>query len=236
VARQASPCRGRVGVQLPFRRDCPRLMKPASQRRSLDEPGRAKRATSQLLSRAVSNDPPGDFRTGRGLFERRLLAGTTRAVAPRGSSRDALPRHEQVPPATLSMSRVRPTGSSVIRHRGCSDRRVILTEHSEIGSESRRQPTVLIARSATDARAEPSVRCCRCRDRRSGSARAWSAQTNGVSPDADRPPSRLRSGRARRTRSATPPERGRPPLRADPPKHPSSTTGDQSASRSHQRS
>jgi hypothetical protein len=33
---------------------------------------------------------------------------------------------------------------------------VILTERSEVDSESRRQPTVLIARSATDARARAS--------------------------------------------------------------------------------
>jgi hypothetical protein len=40
-----------------------------------------------------------------------------------------------------------------MRHRGCGHRRVILTERSEVDSESRRQPAVFIARAATDARA-----------------------------------------------------------------------------------
>jgi hypothetical protein len=61
----------------------------------------------------------------------------------------------------FSQLALRPTGSSVIRHRGCGHGRVILTERSEVDSESRRQPAVFIARSATDARARAFPRCCR---------------------------------------------------------------------------
>jgi hypothetical protein len=42
---------------------------------SLDERGRAKRATRQLLSSAVANDPSGDFRNRRGLYARRAAHG-----------------------------------------------------------------------------------------------------------------------------------------------------------------
>ena len=63
-------------------------MRRARRSRSLDERGRAKRATRQLLSNAVSNDPPGDFRNGRGLYERRAAHGhnQTRGFAQLGAA------------------------------------------------------------------------------------------------------------------------------------------------------
>lgn len=56
------------------------------------------------------------------------------------------------PPWRRAMVRGRPAGSAVVRHRGYARRRVILTECREVDSESRRQPAVFIARSATNAR------------------------------------------------------------------------------------
>jgi hypothetical protein len=67
----------------------------------------------------------------------RHLVAARRTPAPPAQSR-SLPRV-----SAPSMCRGSLGGSSVVRHRGCSQRRVILTERSEVDSESRRQPVPL---------------------------------------------------------------------------------------------
>jgi hypothetical protein len=52
--------------------------------------------------------------------------------------------------------------SPVVRHQGCKQRRVILTERSEVDSESRRRPAVFTAQLTQTLVTSP-LRCCRSR-------------------------------------------------------------------------
>ena len=68
--------------------------------------------------------------------------------------------------------------SAVVRHRGYARRRVILTERSEVDSESRRQPAIFIGPRLTPEheRSFVVVIGCQCYE----SAGAWCADTTGV--------------------------------------------------------
>jgi hypothetical protein len=145
-----------------------------------------------------------------------------RGCAP--DSHDPPPREKQAsaPPQRAEQCRGSPGGSSVVKHWGYRQRRVILTERSEVDSESRRQPAVFIAWSASDARHEPPSLL-------SFAVKAMGRPELGAGDDrrpaealTDLPPSEERG--IRRTRSASPGEAEVRSPHTDAAKRPSGTT------------